>query len=136
MADQRKEMGPLKADLDVAKRTILLYSPDLNFCFSLSVLFQDRYNVVTTTNLAMVEEFAGSYTTDLVMLDAVPSAGLLLRIDSIRRVRGGIPILMMYVYSEKDEDFDRRIRERIDSVFYKPLEIAEISRRVSDLLPT
>jgi hypothetical protein len=47
------------------KKTILLYSPDLNFCFSLSMLFQDRFNVITTTNLGMLDKLVADYSADL-----------------------------------------------------------------------
>jgi len=60
-------------DANEPKRSILIYSPDLNFCFSLSMLFQDRYNVITTTNPECLETFADHYAADLVIVDAVPS---------------------------------------------------------------
>ena len=50
-----KRTGGMAPGAQETKRTILIYSPDLNFCFSLSMLFQDRYSVVTTTNPGMLE---------------------------------------------------------------------------------
>lgn len=134
MAEEKGSMQQVKAGLAEKKQTILLYSPDLNFCFSLSVLFQDRFNVVTTTNLAMVQSFIGSYSASLVMLDAVPAQSLVERVDAIKQTAGEIPIILMYVYNARDAEFDRQIREKVDSVFYKPFEIGEISRRISELL--
>lgn len=116
------------------KKTILLYSPDLNFCFSLSMLFQDRYNVITTTNLGMLDKLVADYSANLVLVDAVPSGKLIERLAALRGLNEELPIILLYVYNAKDVDLDRSIREHVDSVFYKPLEILPVSKRIEELL--
>jgi len=116
------------------KKTILLYSPDLNFCFSLSMLFQDRFNVITTTNLGMLDKLVADYSADLVLVDAVPSEKLIERLETLRALNNRLPIILLYVYNAKDVNLDRTIREHVDSVFYKPFEILPISKRIEELL--
>lgn len=116
------------------KKTILLYSPDLNFCFSLSMLFQDRFNVITTTNLGMLDKLVADYSADLVLVDAVPSEKLIERLGTLRALNNRLPIILLYVYNAKDVNLDRTIREHVDSVFYKPFEILPISKRIEELL--
>jgi DNA-binding response OmpR family regulator len=134
MADNVEHTPVLRSEVDQKKKTILLYSPDLNFCFSLSMLFQDRYNVVTTTNLGMLEKFVASYSADLVMIDAVPSESIVERLAGLKEVSKKLPIIMLYVYNAKDVRLDQAIRTQVDSVFYKPFEINTVSRRIDDLL--
>jgi len=134
MADNVEHTPVLRSEVDQNKKTILLYSPDLNFCFSLSMLFQDRYNVVTTTNLGMLEKFVASYAADLVMIDAMPSESIVERLAGLKEVSHNLPIIMLYVYNAKDVNLDQAIRTRVDSVFYKPFEINTVSRRIDDLL--
>jgi len=122
-------------DANEPKRSILIYSPDLNFCFSLSMLFQDRYNVITTTNPGMLETFADHYAADLVIVDAVPSEKMIERLHGIRTAGRRIPIIMLYVFSPKETDLDSTIRSHVDSVIYKPFDIADMARRVEELLP-
>jgi DNA-binding response OmpR family regulator len=117
-----------------AKKTIILYSPDLNFCFSLSMVFQDRFNVITTTNLGMLDRLVADYSADLVLVDAVPSQKLIERAEGLRALNPKLPIILLYVYNSRETALDRAIREHVDSVFYKPLEIAPISRRIEELL--
>jgi DNA-binding NtrC family response regulator len=121
-------------EVDETKRTILIYSPDLNFCFSLSMLFQDRYNVVTTTNPGLLETFVVHYSADLVIVDAVPSEKILGRLDHLKQSNRELPIIMIYVYSQKDVRFDQAIRQRVDSVFYKPFDIVAMSKRIQELM--
>ena len=104
------DADPLRAAVDEGKKTILLYSPDLNFCFSLSVLFQDRFNVITTTNLGLMDKLQGTYAADLVIIDAIPSDGLLERLERLKHERPTLPIFVLYVYNARDAQIDRDIR--------------------------
>jgi DNA-binding response OmpR family regulator len=132
--EPRKRADAADADSGETKKTIILYSPDLNFCFSLSMLFQDRFNVITTTNLGMLDRLVADYSADLVLVDAVPSQKLIERVEGLRSVSPTLPIILLYVYNSKETNLDRAIREHVDSVFYKPLEVAPISRRIEELL--
>ncbi|MEB3323276.1 MAG: hypothetical protein VKI81_10685 [Synechococcaceae cyanobacterium] len=124
----------VKATLDEGKRTILLYSPDLNFCFSLSVLLQDRFNVITTTNLGLMDRLNGTYTADLMIIDAVPSDGLIERLETLKRERPALPVFVLYVYNAREAQLDREIRAQVDSVFYKPIELETVTERIEALL--
>ena len=121
-------------DPNQRKSTILIYSPDLNFCFSLSMLFQDRYSVITTTNPGMLEPFVTHYSADLLIVDAVPSHKMIERLKDLKGLNTRLPIIMLYVYSPKDVDLDRLVRSRVDSVFYKPFDISDIANRIRELL--
>jgi DNA-binding response OmpR family regulator len=132
--EPRKRTEAAEAESGETKKTIILYSPDLNFCFSLSMLFQDRFNVITTTNLGMLDRLVADYAADLVLVDAVPSEKLIERLVGLRSVSSKLPIIVLYVYNSKEMDLDKTIREHVDSVFYKPLEVAPISRRIEELL--
>jgi DNA-binding response OmpR family regulator len=133
-ANSEQGKNPGRQDMDEKKKTIIIYSPDLNFCFSLSMVFQDRYNVITTTNLGMLEKFVAIYSADLVIVDAVPSDKLIDRIDALKGSAGTLPVIVLYVYSGRDVALDRAIRSHVDSVFYKPFEISAISKRIDELL--
>ena len=127
-------MQRAQAEVDENKKTILIYSPDLNFCFSLSMLFQDRYNVITTTNLGLLDKFVGTYSADLVIIDAIPSEKIIGRLEGLREIKSDLPIIMLYVYSSREVELDTEIRKHVDSVFYKPFEIDSVSERIEGLL--
>lgn len=130
----KKRARPAEGTVVDARKTILIFSPDLNLCFSLSMLFQDRFHVVTTTDLATVEPLAAEHAADLMIADAVPSVRLMAELDAIRIVSGSLPTIMLYVYHARDVALDKEIRSHVDSVFYKPVEIAAVSRRIEELL--
>lgn len=130
--DTLHDNGPT---VDEKKKTILIYSPDLNFCFSLSMLFQNRYNVITTTDATMLEKFVANYAANLVIVDASPTAKMLERLQKVKASNPTVPIIMLYVYSPKEAQWDRAARQNVDSVFYKPFDLPAMSKRISELLP-
>ena len=132
---QLDQTAPVTQDVDEDKRTILIYSPDLNFCFSLFMLFQDRYNVVTTTNPGMLETFVTNYSAALVIIDATPSQKMIDRLARMKHANMHLPVIMLYVYSQKDVGLDREVRNHVDSVFYKPFDVGAVSKRIEELLP-
>ena len=121
-------------DVEERKRTILIYSPDLNFCFSLSTVFQDRYNVVTTTDPEFLDTFTTHYTVDLVVVDSDPSSKMISRFQKMKMRNVNIPILVLYVYSSKGVEMDRAVRRYVDGVLYKPFDIDAITDRIQQLL--
>ena len=131
-SDARK--GGRRMEADDPKKTILIYCSDLNLCFSLSSLFQDRYNVITTTNVAMLETSVEHYSPNLVIVDDAPSERMLGQLDDLRRFNRDLPIIMLYVYSSNANQFESSVRDHVDSVFYKPFDITSLSRRIDDLL--
>jgi hypothetical protein len=129
---EREEQAAAGNDRD--RKSILIFSPDLNLCFSLSTLFQDRYHVVTTTNIATFERLATCFGADLAIVDDVPSDCLIRRLEVLGSGRPKIPVIMLYVYNGRDVILDRAIRSRVDSVFYKPVEVSLVSKRIDDIL--
>lgn len=128
---QRQTPG---TQVEEGKRTILIYSPDLNFCFSLSMLFQDRYNVITTTSIGSLDKFVSDYSADLVLIDAVPSEKLLLRVEALKQLKADLPLIMLYVYNGKDVRLDQNLRKQVAAVFYKPFEVAAVSQKIQEIL--
>lgn len=140
MTLERDKPHPEKATggvttMDETKRTILIYSPDLNFCFSLSMLFQDRYNVITTTSSAMLGEMVINYAASLLIVDAPPTEKLIALLRHLKELTP-LPIIMLYVYSPKEATLDKAARSDVDAVFYKPFDLGAMSRRINELLPT
>jgi DNA-binding response OmpR family regulator len=116
------------------QKTILVFSRDLNFCFSLADLFRDRYHVVTTTNIASLCMIADCFRPALAIVDELPSDCLLKTLQTINDGPSRIPVILLYVYSERDLALDRAFRASVEEVFYKPVEMALVSKRIDELL--
>jgi DNA-binding NtrC family response regulator len=118
------------------KKTILVYSADLNFCFSISMVLQNRYNVITTTNCEQMVRFAEDYSAHLAIVDSSPSDSLLECLRGVKKHNSSLPIILLYVYSAKDSALDNKMRSEVDAVFYKPFDLSAMSKRIAELLPS
>jgi DNA-binding response OmpR family regulator len=118
----------------VRKKTIMIYSPDMNFCFSLSTFFQNRYNVVTTTDPAFLSTLVSVQPTDLVIIDDEPSGRMIERLQEMRRSPRYLPVMMLYVYGPRGGELDKAVRHHVDAVFYKPFSVHEMTKRIEDLI--
>jgi DNA-binding response OmpR family regulator len=123
-----------RTEVQDAKKTIVICSPDLSFCFCLSTFLQDRYTVLTTTNSGLLENFAQHFSINLVLVDAEPSAKIIEQVQNLKKMVQGLPILMVYVYRPRAVDLDNAIRKHIDGVMYKPFDVHGMSERIEKLL--
>lgn len=119
---------------DQSKRTILIYSPDMNFCFSLSSLFQDRYNVITSTDPELLDSDRTVSSADLVIIDEEPSEKMIERVKKIRKQRKGLPVIMLYVYTPRGTEMDQAVKNHVNVVFYKPLNVRDVSHSIEELI--
>ena len=90
--------------------------------------------MITTTNMAMLETSIKHYSANLLIVDGVPSEKMLAHLDKLKRLNRDLPIIMLYVYSPNANQFESSVRDHVDSVFYKPFDIASLSKRIGDLL--
>jgi DNA-binding response OmpR family regulator len=132
--ERRREVRVAERGPDHGRKTILIVSPDPNFCLSLSMLFGDRYRVLTASGLSVLQEGMEAKGVDLILVDEGPSRKMVDCIDAFRHLNPALPIIVLYVYSPKDVNLDMELRRTTDSVFYKPFEIGTVSKRIDDLL--
>ena len=125
---------PVPSAIEERKKTILIYSSDLNFCFSLSTVFQDRYKVITTTDPDFLDSFTTHYAADLIVVDTDPSNRMITRFQAMKKRNENIPILVLYVFSPKGVEMDRAVRQHVDAVLYKPFDVDAITERIEQLL--
>jgi len=134
MVQSKREVRVAEKQVDDGRKTILIVSPDPNFCLSLSMLFGDRYRVLTASGLSVLQEGVEARGVDLILVDEGPSRTMVDRIGSFRHLNPALPLIILYVYSPKDVNLDSELRRTADSVFYKPFENGTVSKRIDDLL--
>lgn len=115
-------------------RSILFYSPDLTLCASLLMFFNDKYTVTTTTDLHTLEEILGSITFDLLVIDAEPNAQVEDLCKKIHEYGKHIPIILTYVYTIKYRDREAALRDYIEAIFYKPIDLFEVTQKIEHLM--
>lgn len=117
-------------------KNILFYSPDLNLLSNLQMYFNDRYSVTTTTNLSALSKFLSSKEFDLLILDAEPSEKVEKICQEIKSSDNSVPVILTYVFTNQLKTMDQKIRRVIDAIFYKPIDLKEVTEKINNMLAT
>lgn len=115
-------------------KNILFYSPDLNFCASMLMLFQDKYHVTATTALETVKKISEIERFDLVVLDSEPDTTISELCVKLHEKNNALPIILIYVFKGKFKEAEEEIREKVAAIFYKPINLIEVSKTIDKLL--
>lgn len=111
-------------------RNILFYSPDLNFCASMLMFFNDKYSVTTTTSLETFESILNSSSFDLLVLDSEPTPKINELCKKISSEEKHSPIILTYVYTIKYKQIEQELKQIVDAIFYKPIDMVEVSQKI------
>jgi DNA-binding response OmpR family regulator len=97
------------------------------------MFLQDKYNITTTTDLEVIKSVSNNSSVDLVLMDTEPSLEVEVLCENIRSKNSKLPIILTYVYKKQFSEIDKKIREKVNSVFYKPYDLNEIAVKMSSL---
>jgi len=112
-------------------KTILLYSQDLEFCLCFTMLLQDRYNVMQTTDQNNLLMDVRSLKPDLLIADAVPTNGLLYQFEMMKREDPRLKIILFYVSQMTDAGSREKISKSVASVFHKPIDVGKVTELIN-----
>jgi len=109
-------------------KKVLFYSPDFNFCYSLLMYLQDKYNVTSSTDLSVLESLSENSDFDLLIIDAEPDLKIEQLCSDIKNSHSDLKIILTYVYDEKMNSVENRVKKYISGVLYKPFNLTEFSK--------
>ena len=114
--------------------TIVLFSPDMDFCMSLRLLYQEKYEIVTTTDPEMILDLVASFHPDLVILDAFPTNPMRRRFKEIKKEYPAAQIMVFYASQFNDRGVREVLRTSVDAAFSKPIDLNEVTERIYGLI--
>jgi DNA-binding response OmpR family regulator len=113
--------------------TIVMYSPDVDFCMSLTLYFQDKYIIVTTTDGNTLPALVETYHPALVIADALPTSWILRLFDTWKEAHPEMRVMLFRVWRYEDRKREAAINKSIDYVLYKPIDIDFVAHVINDL---
>ncbi|MBM2846367.1 MAG: hypothetical protein HW407_1679 [Bacteroidetes bacterium] len=123
--------APVQSDQNM--KTIVMYSPDVDLCMSLTLYFQDRYTIVTTTDGNTLPALVEMYHPSLVIADALPTTWILDLFDTWKQTQPEIRVMLFRVWRYEDRKREAAIHKSIDFVVYKPIDIDFVAHIVNGL---
>ncbi|RPI74345.1 MAG: response regulator [Ignavibacteriales bacterium] len=114
-------------------KKIVFYSPDFTLNLSLLMFLQSNYNITTTTDIVDLKAIASSFSSDLIILDSPPTIDIETLCKEIKEFNPKTPIILLYVFDNKLKIPDENIRKYVNSVFYKPFDLDNVTKQLSVL---
>ena len=114
-------------------KTIVLYSPNMGLCVSLQIAFEDRYNMLTTTDSEMLMTLVESLGPDLVIIDALPSLNLRKCFAKMKREHPQLRILLFISSRLHNPAVLGSLFPLINAVVCQPITLTEFQRRIISL---
>ena len=127
-------VSPKEIDKKGTLKTIVIFSHNLDFSYSLFMFFQDKYEVTLTTNKELLIDLVRSSEIDLLIADTSPSEKVEELFRSIKQYSSNLPIILLYVYRIESQRLEKNIKKYVDAVFYKPIDLEEVTRRINELV--
>jgi DNA-binding response OmpR family regulator len=114
-------------------KKIVFYSPDFTLNLSLLMYLQSNYNITTTTDIDDLKAISSSFSCDLIILDAPPTVDIETLCKELKEFSPRTPIILLYVFDNKLKILDEKIRKYVNSVFYKPFDLDNVTKQLSVL---
>ena len=115
-------------------KKVLYYSPDFSLCYSLLIYLQDKYNVTSSTDFNVLNSLAENGEFDLFIIDSEPDEKLEKLCSEIKKSSPNLKIILTYVYSKKTSEAEKRIKDYISTIFYKPFDLSDITKSIPDII--
>jgi len=97
------------------------------------MFLQSNYNITTTTDIVDLKAIASSFSSDLIILDSPPTIDIETLCKEIKEFNPKTPIILLYVFDNKLKIPDENIRKYVNSVFYKPFDLDNVTKQLSVL---
>lgn len=110
---------------------IFVYSTDLDFCNSISLLLQSKYQISYSTNVIKFID----YDADLMVFD-IPftDVRILNTLRDIKNTKPEIKILLLYIYRINEVEIENGYRKYSDLLLYKPIDIMQLTLAIENLI--
>jgi len=95
---------------------------------------QDKYNVTSSTDFNVLKSLAVNNDFDLFIIDSEPNPKLEKLCSAIKKSSPHLKIVLTYVYNKKMSAAEKRIRDYISTVFYKPFDLTDITKSIPDII--
>ncbi len=108
-------------------KKILIFSEDSDFCRSLALLFQSKYQVIYTTNLEELNALINNERIDLLLADSNKSdQQVYYFILNLKNQYKNLLIVLVDIYKSFGTETKENIHTYVDEILLKPVEAIQM----------
>lgn len=117
------------------KKKILVFSPDRDLAQSLSMLFENHFEITCETSMGNLGKRIASVAPDLLIADLHTfSSDVMLELNIVESSCVKVPVVILRAYNRLRSDVEEMVQRTAQVVFYKPFNAEEVVRSIHSLL--
>jgi len=117
------------------KKKILVFSPDRDLAQSLSMLFENHFEISCETSMGNLAKRIASFDPALLIVDLHTfSSDVMLELSIVESNCVRVPVVILRAYNRLRSDVEEMVQRTAQVVFYKPFNAEEVVRSIHNLL--
>jgi DNA-binding NtrC family response regulator len=117
------------------KEKILVFSPDRDLAQSLSMLFENHFEITCETSMGDLGKRIASVTPALLIVDLHTfSSDVMLELSIVESSSIKVPVVILRAYNRLRSDVEEMVQRTAQVVFYKPFNAEEVVRSIHNLM--
>jgi DNA-binding NtrC family response regulator len=118
-----------------ARKKIFVFSPDRDLAQSLSMLFENHFEISVETSMGSLSGQIAAVGPDLVIVDLHTfSSDVMLELNIVESCCSKMPVVILRAYNRLRSDVEEMVQRAAKVVFYKPFNAEEVVRSIHALL--
>ena len=132
---QNSQMEPQVLPKMNKKKKILVFSPDRDLAQSLSMLFENHFEITCETSMGDLGKRIASVGPALLIVDLHTfSSDVMLELSIVESSCVKVPVVILRAYNRLRSDVEEMVRRTAQVVFYKPFNAEEVVRSIHNLM--
>jgi DNA-binding NtrC family response regulator len=117
------------------KKRILVFSPDRDLAQSLSMLFENHFEILCETSMGNLGKRIASFAPALLIVDLHTfSSDVMLELSIVETNCAKVPVVILRAYNRLRSDVEEMVQRTAQLIFYKPFNAEEVVRSIHNLL--
>ncbi len=117
------------------RKRIFVFSPDRDLAQSLSMLFENHFEISVETSMGSLSRQIAAVDPDLVIVDLHTfSSDVLLELNIVESCCAKMPVVILRAYNRLRSDVEEMVQRTAKVIFYKPFNAEEVVRSIHTLL--
>lgn len=117
------------------KRKILVFSPDRDLAKSLSLLFENHFDITCETSTGNLGKLIAAASPDLLIVDLHTfSSDVMLELSIVEANCARVPVVILRAYNRLRADVEEMVQRTAKVVFYKPFNAEEVVQSIHRLM--
>jgi DNA-binding NtrC family response regulator len=124
-----------QAQTKKSRKKIFVFSPDRDLAQSLSLLFENHFEITVEISTGNLSKRIASVAPDLVIVDLHTfSSDVLLELNIVESCCAKVPVVILRAYNRLRSDVEEMVQRTAKVIFYKPFNAEEVVRSIHALL--